>query len=119
MGRCIRLLRGVELPAQPLHLTLLVPSPPDRLPVSEAVSLLCRTRGLEGLGPGSVQEEELGTVRLALATERHHARLRLTPVVEGRSPNLRAANVENQMTAFDHGTVDEPRGNRRDLAGRH
>ena len=55
----------------------------------------------------------------AVAAERDHVGLRLPPALQRRGPFLRAPEVEHRLARLDDGAVDDPRRDRRDLAGDH
>jgi hypothetical protein len=74
-------------------------------------------RLVQCIRPGAVHLHDLGAVHHALPTVGHQVRLRLAPVREGRGPFLRPAQVEDLLARFDHGAVDDPGDDRRDLAG--
>jgi hypothetical protein len=72
---------------------------------------------LHGLRPGAPQLDHLGPVHQALTAEWHQVRLRRAPVGQRRGPLPRAAQVEQLMACLDHGAVDDPDHDRRQLGG--
>ncbi len=73
--------------------------------------------GFEQRGlPVAVELHDLGAVHEALAGVGHHVRLAGAPGGERVGPLAGAAQLEHLLAAGDHAAVDEPGGDRRELA---
>ena len=115
------------LPIHLLRLRELAPETKELRPLVEgrangALGRLCETFArplgfVYRVGPGAVQLQDLGAAHQALATKAHEIGLRRTPSIECRRPLVRAAQVENLVTGFEHAAIDIAGRDRGDLAG--
>ena len=72
----------------------------------------------DGVLPGSVQLEQLGTADQALCAERNHVRVRRAPASERCGPLLSATQVEGLEAGADEAAVHDADDHRRHLASR-
>ena len=118
-GRAVRPLGVGQLAAQPMELALLVEGEPERgmgglgQPLPGPLHLRDRLR------PLAVRLQDLRPVHEALAPVRHEIGLRGAPMVERLGPLGRPPQVEHVHARLDDGAVDDPRRDRRHLAGGH
>ena len=74
---------------------------------------------VHGVGPRTVELQDLGAMYQTLSAVRHEVRMSVTPTAERGRPFLRAAEIERQLAHLDHRAVDEPGDDRRHFVGGH
>jgi hypothetical protein len=73
---------------------------------------------VQGIRPRAAQLQDLRPVHHVPAPVGNQIRLRRTPLAQRRRPLLRPPHIQDLLTRLDHAAVDDPSGDRRDLARR-
>jgi hypothetical protein len=71
---------------------------------------------LDGIEPRTAQLHDLRSANKAGSAKRHHVRMLRAPTMQGRSPLLRPAEIEQVVTGADHAAVDDSGNHRADFA---
>ena len=114
----VRVLRGIQLSAQPVDVALQIGRLRRGSGVHRALEAHARALRLLDRGrPRTVQLHDLGAVDHAPPGERHQVGLPVAPLLQRRGPFLRAAKVVDLLARRDHTAVHDPGHDRRQLAG--
>ena len=115
----VGLLGGREVAAEPVDLALQVRglrgSRWVRRPLEAAIGAV---RLLERLRPVAVELHQLSAMDEAAAGERQQVGLLLPPAAQRGRPLTRPAHIVDLLAKHDHAAVDDPGGDRRELARR-
>jgi hypothetical protein len=116
-GSPVRLLGLVELTPQAVELPQLVEGSAEGVPAREHIA--GALGGVEGVGPGALELQDLAAVHQAVAAEGDETRLGVAPAGEGCGPLPRPAQVEQPLAGVDHLAVGDASDDRVDLLGCH